>query len=161
MFRQNATRFAGTPVFNRRWEGEMDGEGRLLPPPGVPAEWTDLWRQATGFQRCLLNAAAYAGALVAGCAPLPRERFFVYDHARLRTRPEPILEALAAFLALEASGFSGVAGALRRDVPVLSRELQAQVEPVREKLGLDALDDGLARLAEQSLSRHGGGGGRA
>ncbi len=157
MFRKSRT-VRRQPVFNRRWEGETDGEGRLLPPPGVPAEWTGLWRQGTGFQRCVLNAAAYARAMASGCAALPAERFFVYDHARLRTRPEPLLCALAAFLGLDAAGFAGVAAALRPEVPALTRELEAQFEPLREELGLEALADGLAGLAAQSLSRWGGAG---
>lgn len=160
MFRKSRT-VRRQAVFNRRWEGEQDGEGRLLPPPGVPGEWTGLWRQGTGFQRCALNAAAYARAMAAGCAALPAERIFVYDHARLRARPEPVLSALARFLGLEESGFAGAAAMIRGQAPPLPGELAAEFEPLRSELGLDALAAGLAGLAERSLARWGGSGRRA
>jgi len=156
MFRKSLT-VRRQAVFNRRWEGERDGQGRLQPPPGVPAAWSDLWRQGTGFQRCLLNAAAYAKALAAGCALLPQERFFAYDHARLRAGMEPIVSALASFLGVDATGFAGAAGMIRAEAPPLPDELEGQFAPLRKELELDALQDELAGLAARSLQRHGGG----
>lgn len=156
MFRKSRT-VRRQAVFNRRWEEEKDEAGRLLPPPGIPLEWAGLWQQVTGFQRCLLNAAAYAKALVAGCALLPPERFFVYDHARLRAGMEPVVSALASFLGVEAAGFAGAAAMIRQEAPSMPEELAGQFEPLWEKLGLGALQDDLAGLAARSLQRHGGG----
>ena len=111
------------PVFHRRWAGEMGADGRLVPPPGVPQEWAGMWHAVSDFQRCIINAASYFRGLVNGLSAIERERFLVYNHARMRSNPVAVFQQLAVFLRVEPTGFQGAMAALRDDTPAIPRGL--------------------------------------
>jgi len=138
MFRKGLT-VRALPVFQRRWEEEKTADGRLIPPPGVPPEWFDLWQKVTGFQRCVIYAASYVKAMGEGMAALPANRCFVYDHARLRRHGDEVFGALASFLGVEASGFAAAGGEFKRDVPAIPAGLRAEYEELEKALDLDGL----------------------
>ncbi len=152
MFRKGLT-VRKIPVFQRRWEGERLDDGRLIPPPGVPEKWQTLWGEVTAFQRCVIYAASYLQAVIGGCAALSSERYFIYDHARLRARSEPILRGLASFLGVDDSGFRAAAAGIRSEVPALTGELSEEYERMRNKLELEALVLEASALAERALAR--------
>lgn len=120
--------------FHRRWRQELDLEGRLLPPPGVPDEWHTLWRATSDLGRCAIYATSYLRAMALGLPEVDRSRRFVYSHATLRTEPASVLMALARFLGVGYDGFEPEAGAIRPAAPQLAPDLRAEVESVEQQV---------------------------
>lgn len=94
------------PVFFRRWQEEVDKNGTLIPPPGIPQEWYHFWPVVSDFQRCVINAAAYMQALVKGIKSVSKERFFLYEHTFLLSQPEYVFAQMEKFLELKTFDFS-------------------------------------------------------
>jgi hypothetical protein len=157
MFRKGQT-VRAQPVFQRRWEAERATDGRRRPPPGVPPEWSALWNDVSDFQRCVLNAASYVKALGEGLASLPRGRFFLYDHGRLRRQGGAVLCELAAFLGVPAAGFAAAEPGIRRAEPEITDGLREQYREMDALLGLDAMQHGLAALESPAAAGRGAGG---
>jgi hypothetical protein len=127
------------PVFHRRWDVEKSSDGRRIPPPGVPQEWSALWQAVTGFQRCVIYAASYVRAMNEGMDLLPGGRFFLYDHARMRAHGDELFRALASFLDVEASGFAPAGKEIRGDAPAIPAQLRAEYEEMTAVLPLEEL----------------------
>ncbi len=128
------------PVFHARWQQERGEAGEWRLPPGIPAEWGALWQEATGFQRCVINTAAYLRALVDGVAMLSQERFFVYNHARLREQPEETFNQIARFLAVEASGFHSALPHVHGRPPAIPPELEKEMAAIEKELHLSRME---------------------
>ncbi len=126
-------------VFHKRWEGERDETGELVPPPGVPGEWSHLWPGVSDFQRCVINAAAYLRALVEGVKQLPAGRVFVYNHAHMRECPAEVFGGLASFLGVEESGFRSAVETLKVKAPEISLELIDSLKEMEDVLSLNEL----------------------
>lgn len=133
-------------VFHKRWDGERDESGRLVPPPGVPGEWFGLWREVSDFQRCVIYAVCYLRAMVEGVKRVPGERVFVYDHARMRESPGEVFGELASFLGMDESGFRPAIEGLKVEVPEISMELIDSLKEMEEVLGIKEIMKELARL---------------
>jgi muconolactone delta-isomerase len=134
------------PVYHRRWREEKAEDGTPLTPPGIPQEWTGLWRKATDFQRCAIYAGVYMKALVEGVRDLPPRRYFIYSHDELKEHPAEVFGKMADFLGIEEEGF----GAVLRDFMVFSRpvapglgkelkKIEREMELHRWEAALDAL----------------------
>jgi len=156
MFRKGMT-VRASPVFHRRWKGERTDDGRLIPPPGVPQEWAALWQAVTDFQRCVVYAASYVKAMSEGMGLLPGNRFFLYDHDRMRAHGDGVFRALASFLGVAASGFEAAGKEIKREAPVIPAELRAEYEEMAAALALEKL---LRKLADQGDRAAGSGGTR-
>lgn len=133
-------------IFHKRWDSERDDAGVLVPPPGVPVEWFDLWRRVSDFQRCVIYAAAYLRAVVEGVKQLPVGRVFVYDHTHMRECPGEVFGELASFLGVEESGFRPAVEELKVKAPEISIELIDSLKEIEEALGLKELMKEIARI---------------
>ena len=134
------------PVYHRRWRDEKGEGGGPVLPPGVPEEWTALWRDGTDFQRCAIYAAAYMKAIFEGARDLPPTRCFVYNHLELKSRPAEVFRRMAGFLGVETEGFGAAFGTIEsfsRSVPSGLRKefgkIERKLEPGRWEASLDAL----------------------
>ncbi len=140
------TRVKRFPVFHERWKQEKEESGVLLAPPGVPAEWYDLWQNATDFQRCVIYTAGYIRAIVEGTSVLPPHRYMVYNHAQLRNQPGETWKKLARFLDIEESGFQSALPHLQIRTPVIPPHLEKELQEIGEKLDLNRLEQKIETL---------------
>lgn len=127
-------------VYQRRWQEEKNSDGSLRPPPGVPGKWQRLWNGVSDVKRCAIYAASYLESLINGLNTLDPSRYFVYNHTDFRAQPELILQALAAFLKLPASGFNGISGMLDAGAPHIPAELTAELSELEDTLGIKHLE---------------------
>ena len=135
------------PVFHQRWLQEKDDSGKLLPPPGVPAEWNILWQKASDFQRCVVYAASYIRGMLEGVNQLSPERYLIYNHADLRNAPDRIYQRLADFLNIDASGFQTAVTQLKTDLPSIPPGLTDEYFEVEAELALKMMIKQIATLA--------------
>ncbi len=138
------------PVFHKRWIEEKSESGELIPPPGVPAEWNKMWQNVSDFQRCVIYAAGYMRGLRQGIREFAPGRYFIYNHADLRNAPRQIFQALARFLAVEASGFQTAETQLKTETPLILARLEQEyseieIEPDLKQLmqKMESLDTSL------------------
>lgn len=124
------------PVFHQRWLQEKDDSGKLLPPPGVPSEWNNLWQNASDFQRCVIYAASYIRGILEGVNHLSPDRYLIYNHADLRNAPDRIHQRLADFLNIDVSGFQPAVTQLKTDRPSIHQKLMKEYSIIETKLGL-------------------------
>ncbi|MGE5343718.1 MAG: sulfotransferase [Candidatus Omnitrophota bacterium] len=127
------------PVFHERWKRETYDDGTPILPPGVPGSWYKLWEQATDFQRCVMYAASYLRGILDGVDALSPDRYFIYNHAELRNRPEEIFQGMADFLDVDASGFNASIRDLETGHPGIASHLMAEFEAIEQALDLDVL----------------------
>jgi hypothetical protein len=134
------------PVFHKRWDGERDKDGELVPPPGIPGKWMDLWRQVNDFQRCVINAASYLRAFLKGAKQLPKQRFLVYNHAHLRESPWQVFNVLASFLEVDSAGFQPAIESLKRNAPEIPFDLLGAYQKMEKVLDLKKLMQNMENL---------------
>jgi hypothetical protein len=132
--------------YHRRWRQELDDHGQPTPPPGVPEEWHGLWPAASDFQRCVIYAASYLRAMVLA-VPKLAEPVFVYNHVQLRKKPSSVLEPLAKFLGIDASGWREAIGIIRSESPEIPANLKAEYDSIAPVLAIQAWADKVADLA--------------
>ena len=135
-------------VYHARWRRECDPYGRLVPPPGVPRKWHELWGEVSDFQRCVVYTAAYLEALAAGAAQIERGRVFLYRHDWLRSHPANIFQALARFLNVPQDGFNAAHEQLKSERISIERALCDEYEQVAQALELNAIMKDLQTLEE-------------
>lgn len=123
-------------VFQRRWQDEIDANGKRIPPPGVPTEWMPLWDTVTDFQRCAIMAASYLKALTDDLPQMEKESFFVYSHADLRRHPGKILPALAEFMNIEPREFHPPDRVLNTQTPQIPEALTGELAALETVLNI-------------------------
>jgi len=128
-----------TAVYHARWRKECDANGNLIAPPGVPEEWTGIWRSVSDFQRCVIYAASYLQALDRGLEQTARERAFVYCHADLRSHPESVLAKMARFLDVDPDGFQDVLQGIEPREPPFPGHLKKELQSISAELELEGL----------------------
>jgi hypothetical protein len=133
------------PSYHRRWAQELDGHGRLAPPPGVPGEWDQLWRTVSDFQRCVLYAASYLRALALSLPKIPSTAVFVYDHQDLRKNPPLALRVLAGFLGI-ADDFRESIETVQGEVPTIPLDFMKEYRAIESQIGGESWGHRLARL---------------
>jgi hypothetical protein len=121
--------------YHRRWINELDENGELEAPPGIPEEWHALWKTVSDFQRCVIYATSYLRAIVSGIQEISSYRFFLYNHAKLRKRPTEILVSLADFLGLDFAGFKMKINKIHNTAPCVAPELKAEYSTISLKIG--------------------------
>jgi len=139
MFRKGNT-VKKVAVFQRRWQDEIDANGKRIPPPGVPPEWMTLWDTVTDFQRCAIMAASYLKALADSLPKMGKEKFFVYDHTDLRRHPGKILPALADFMRIAPQGFHPPDRVLNTEVPHIPDALAGELAALETVLNAGELE---------------------
>ncbi|MCU0285877.1 MAG: sulfotransferase [Acidobacteria bacterium] len=127
------------PIFYKRWLEEKDELGNLIPPPGVPNEWNNLWQKVSDFQRCVIYAASYIRGIIDGVNRISTGRFLIYNHAQLRNSPQAIYERLANFLNVDASGFHPAVTELKTNSPIIEKKLAKEYDKISGKLGIKTL----------------------
>ncbi len=127
------------PVYQKRWIDEKTMAGELIPPPGVPVQWENLWQTATDFQRCVIYAASYLRGILEGVAELAAGRYFIYNHLDLRNTPQRIFQSLAQFLHVEASGFQMAQTRLKTDKPLIDEHLKKEYIAVEDEMELNTI----------------------
>jgi hypothetical protein len=138
------------PVFHKRWIDEKGKSGQLIPPPVVPAEWDNLWRNASDFQRCVIYAAGYLRGLLEGTRGLSPSNYLIFNHAHLRNSPYQTFQQLARFLDVDASGFQTAVTQVQADVPSSRPELVEEYSSIEAALALKRL----LRQIEFLISSH-------
>ena len=121
-------------VYHQRWRNERDAQGNLIPPPGVPYEWSNLWSLSSDFQRCCLYALSYLGAVATGCASLPPDRYFLYNHTKMRRKPDIVLNDLAHFLEVDPLGFDTASEEVSPLSPSVPSRLKDEWSELRQKV---------------------------
>lgn len=134
-------------VFHNRWEQEWDMQKGFIPPPGVPAEWNEIWQTATRFQRCAMYAASYIQAIIEGTRYLDSKQYFIYNHARLRNHPEEIYPKLAEFLQVDPSGFNSASSSINQEIPAAEPQLLNEYAEINRILDLDSLEKTIYQLS--------------
>jgi hypothetical protein len=134
------------PVFHSRWKQEIKETGELIPPPGIPEEWFELWNSVSDFQRCILNTASYIRSLIEGLKKLSWKRFFLYNHNDLSPNPEKIFSDLAAFLGVAAEGFSPALKNIRVNNTDTPETLKKEFRQLEKKLNIIKLYEKLVSL---------------
>ncbi|MBN1224490.1 MAG: sulfotransferase [Candidatus Aminicenantes bacterium] len=127
------------PVYHARWKKEHGEDGGLAAPPGVPLEWTGLWKSVSDFQRCVIYGASYIRALEQGLRRVKPERYFVYNHTDLRRDPQSVLTQMARFLNADAEGFQAALKRIRPQTPPLPKQLQGELDSIGVDLELEGL----------------------
>jgi hypothetical protein len=135
------------PSYHRRWTEEVDEQGDLQAPPGVPEDWHGLWRKVTDFQRCVLYAASYVRAMATGVPKVSRERILVYDHTELRATPAKVLAVLAQFLGVEYSGFEAMIPEIMSGRPWLDSGLRSEYDWIENEIRSAVWVDDIARYS--------------
>jgi hypothetical protein len=133
-------------AYHKRWEQAVSPDGRAIPPPGVPEVWHDRWQTATAFQRCVMYAASYMRAIALDVPRIAPGSVFVYDHTLLRTEPQRVMLAVAAFLQVAVDGFAAAHKTIRDDVPVLAADLQREYDTVRDTVEVAHWEEQIAAL---------------
>lgn len=134
------------PIFHNRWNLERDINGELIPPPGVPGYWHELWKRGSDFYRCILYAASYTGALIEGINKISPKRVFVYNHLDLRKEPLQVFANLADFLGVDSSGFNYAVSELQKTDPEIEPGLKSEYERIESRLNLKTLAAGMESL---------------
>jgi hypothetical protein len=124
------------PVYHKRWNNETDENGELVPPPGVPPDWCDLWKKVSDFQRCVVYAVSYLMAMVSGISRISPERVFVYDHTHLRTNSERVFTALADFLSVDSNGFQTAIKEICENIPVIRPDLKSEYDEIEPQINI-------------------------
>jgi len=135
------------PRFHKRWEREKDNAGLLIPPPSLPLDWQEHWQEATGFQRCLLNAAGYLKAMESSLDIIPGQQVFIYNHARLRENPARTFKHLTRFLGIKHGGFSKVLPLIRQKKLHLEDQLVREYQDIQEKTKMTSIIENLENTA--------------
>ncbi len=152
MFRK-AMEVTQVPVFWKRWEQNLDKNGKLIPPAAVPPRWEKVWQTATPFQKCLLCAYGYMFHLKEGMKQIPSARFFLFHHAELVGNPDQVLHAWADFLGLEADGFPDINSMLHDSRHSLKKELAKEKSDLESKIRPEQIWTEVKRLDSMKKSR--------
>ncbi len=132
--------------YHRRWKQEVDEYGDLIPPPGVPEKWRELWSGVSDFQRCVIYAASYLRAMALDVPKLP-EPVFIYDHVDLRQEPSSVLDPLAEYLGVEAGGWQRATKMIQKTRPKVSLELEIEYAEIAPEIAVQEWSTRIARLA--------------
>jgi hypothetical protein len=138
MFRKGNT-VKDFPVYQSRWRREMNDKGKFIPPPGIQGKWSGLWGSASDFGRCLIYAASYWEAMIAGLQEIPSGRRFVYNHADFRAEPGAVFQGLARFLKVDPAGFHLAIPAIRANPPIIPPNLRQEFDALGSQVDIDRL----------------------
>jgi hypothetical protein len=135
--------------YHRRWAKEKDKAGSLIPPPGVPPKWYELWQTVTDFQRCVIYAASYLRALLGSAPLLPKDKLFLYAHQALRRRPEAVLQSMATFLQIDVEEMYRLVPLIQAQRSERKNDFAAAYDDVAMALRIAELENQASKLASR------------